>query len=410
LELSDPLTLPGGAVTGAEVLTELPGELAVLCFDLLRIVHAFAADGGDSGWYDHSLLSSWEEALLVGDLDGGLRAPVCVALRQLVDPAATDVDLLSKSCLLISEWALERKADRTSLAFTRAAALVWPSNPRLAYLTGRRYGSALHYRDAELWLRRAARIALWYEDAETYAHALTSLGVLHYRQGGYPKARAFLDRAAKIARRNSLRTLEGEIYHDRFTVAFVSGEKVGVEQYARNAFERYLPSHHRLPALAYDVAYYWLTIGWAARALEIFTKLEPLFPEPQHRFQVLSAAARAAGALHDRSAFQRLWGEASVVALSLPAGNTLAAALIDLAYGAAHLGDWQHAESALLRALDFASANGLREECIKAEDGLAAVRRGENPDTIAVLHHAGTSARSNDNLATQFARHFAWQI
>jgi tetratricopeptide (TPR) repeat protein len=409
LELSDPLTLPDGAVPGAEVLTELPGELAVLCFDLLRIVHAFAVDGGDGGWYDPALLSSWEEALLVGDLEGGLRAPVCVALRQLVDPAATDVGVLSKACLLISEWALERKAELTSLAFTRAAALVWPSNPRLAYLAGRRYGSALLYRDADLWLRRAARIALWYEDAETYAHALTSLGMLHYRQGGYPKARAFLDRAAKIARRNSLRTLEGEIHHDRFTVAFVSGEQAGVEQYARNAFERYLPSHHRLPALAYDVAYYWLTIGRVAPAFDVFTRLEPLFPEPRHKFQVLSAAARAAGALRDRAAFQRLWGEASVVALSLAADDTLPAALTDLAYGAAHLGDWAHAESALGRALDLATASGLCEERIKAEDGLAAVRRGENPDTITVLHHAGTGDRRADDLATRFARHFAGQ-
>ncbi|HYW10255.1 MAG TPA: hypothetical protein VE913_25040 [Longimicrobium sp.] len=302
-----------------------------------------------------------------------------MALRELVDPTSTDVNLLSKACLLISEWALERKADRTSLAFTRAAALVWPSNPRLAYLAGRRYGSALCYRDADLWLRRAARIALWCEDVETYAHALTSLGMLHYRQDGYPKARSFLGRAAKIAKRNALRTLEGEIYHDRFTVALVSGEK-GVEHYAQRAFERYLPSHHRLPALAYDVAYYWLTIGRAAQALGVFTQLEPLFPEPQHKFQVLSAAARAAGALQDRPAFQRLWGEALVVALSLPANNTLPAALIDLAYGAAHLGDWAHAESALGRALDLASASGEMEERIK--DLLTSVRRGENPDTV----------------------------
>ncbi|HEX8431837.1 MAG TPA: hypothetical protein VF625_11130 [Longimicrobium sp.] len=407
MELSDPLTLPGGTVTGAEVLAELPGELAVICFDLLRVVHAFAADGGASGWYDPALISSWEEELLVGDIDEGLRAPVCVALRQLVDPTATDVNLLSKACLLVSEWALERKADRTSLAFTRAAALAWPSNPRLAYLTGRRYGSALLYRDADLWLRRSARVALWYGDAETYAHALTSLGMLHYRQGGYPKARAFLGRAAKIAKRHALRTLEGEIYHNRFTVAFISGEQGDVEDYARNAFERYLPSHHRLPALAYDVAYYWLTIGRVARAFDVFTHLQPFFPEPQQKFQVLSAAARAAGALQDRPAFQRLWREASVAELSLPANSTLPAALIDLAYGAAHLADWEHAESALRRALDFATASGGMDDRIKAEDGLAAVRRGENPDPITVLHHAGSNARRNDDLAAHLARHFA---
>lgn len=142
-----------------------------------------------------------------------------------------------------------------------------------AYLTGRRYGGVCRFKESDIWLRRAARIARWYSDWETYADALTSIGMLAYRQGNLPRARTLLDRALRVARRHGLRTLEGEIFHDRFTVAFTSGEKTDTEYFARAAYERYLPSHERLPALAYDVAVYWLTAGYATRALRVLRLL-----------------------------------------------------------------------------------------------------------------------------------------
>jgi tetratricopeptide (TPR) repeat protein len=382
LELSDPVSLPEGDVAGAEVMAELGPEHAVLLFRVLRITHAWAADAGASGWYDADVLRSLEEEVLTGGIDEHLRSAVAVLLGELVDPAATDVARLSLCCLQICEWAKERGAAKTSLAFSRAAALVWPTNGALAYLAGRRYRSAGQMKEADLWLRRAARVALWYSDWETYARVLTSLGTTAYRQGDYPLSRAYLDRALRVADRHGLRTLAGEIYHDRFTVAYISEEKRGAEEFARAALERYLPFHERLRALEYDFAYYWLTRGYAAKALDALRALLPHFPQPAHRLQVVSASTRAAGALGDRAAFDEFWAAAWTLMAELAACAILPAAVLDLGYGAGHVQQWEHAETAFQRAREISRATEQPEDERLAGAALAAVGRRENPDPL----------------------------
>lgn len=401
LELSDPVSLPEGDVAGAEVLAELGPEHAVLLFRVLRITHAWAADAGASGWYDAEVLRSLEEEVLTSGADEHLRSAVAVLLGELVDPATTDSSRLSLCCLQICEWAKEQGAEKTSLAFSRAAALVWPTNGALAYLAGRRYRAAGQMKEADLWLRRAARVALWYSDWDTYGRALNSLGNLAYRLGSFPRARSYLARALRIAERHGLRTLEGEIYHDIFTVAYISGEGNDAEVFARAAYERYLPAHERLPALAYDVAYYWLIKGHAARALTVFQSLS--FADPERGFQVLAASARAAGALGNRAAFEEAWRSAAALLNSITDQGTLAAALRDLGYGAGHLEDWDRAEAVILQAEQIARANGQGEERLHAESALAAVRQKKNPDLLKLpLVQAGSTELSR-RLASYLA-------
>jgi len=382
LELSDPVSLPEGDVAGAEVMEELGPEHAVLLFRVLRITHAWAADAGASGWYDADVLRSLEEEVLTSGADEQLRSAVAVLLGELVDPAATDAGRLSLCSLQICEWAKEQGAERTSLAFSRAAALVWPTNGALAYLAGRRYRAAGQTKEADLWLRRAARVALWYSDWETYARVLTSLGTTAYRQGDYPRSRAFLDRALRVAERHGLRTLAGEIYHDRFTVAYISEEKHGAEDFALAALERYLPFHERLRALEYDFAYYWLTRGYAAKALDALRALLPHFPRPEHQLQVVSASTRAAGALGDRAAYDEMWAAAWRLMAESSASAILPAAVLDLGYGAGHVQQWEHAETAFQRAWEISRATDQPEDERLAGAALAAVHRRENPDPL----------------------------
>jgi hypothetical protein len=311
-------------------------------FDVLRVATAWVADGGVSGWYDADLIRRWEEEILVSGFDEHLRSSVAVLLRELVEPQATDPARLSLCCLHLSDWALERKAEGTSLAFCRTAALVWPTKARL-------------------------------------------------------------ERALRIAARHGLRTLEGEIYHDRFTVAFVSGEDKRVVEFARAAYERYLPAHERLPALAYDVAYYWLTRGMAARALLVLGSLLPHFQEPHHRFQVYAATARAAGALGDRATFQSAWLDATGIFSSVHDRTALAAAILDLGYGAAHLEDWEHAETAFIQAEEIARVTGHAEDLIAAEAALTTVRQRANPDPLKLARTQGEGA----DLSHQIASHLA---
>ncbi|HET7460677.1 MAG TPA: hypothetical protein VFJ82_05500 [Longimicrobium sp.] len=392
------------------MLAELDPEHAVMLFDVLRAASLWAADDGAAGWYDPKLLRRWEKAILTGHLDEHLRSAAGVLIGELVHPETSDPRQLSMCCLQISEWALGRGAVETSIEFNRLAALVWPTNARLAYVTGRRYGSVCRFKDSDIWLRRAARIARWYADWEAFADALTSIGMLAYRQGNIPRARSFLDRALRVARRRGLRQLEGEILHDRFTVAFTSNEKTDAEALARAAYQRYLPSHERLPALAYDIAYYWLTRGYAARALPVLRLLRAHFPQPAAQFQVLCASARAAGALHDRTAFRAIWAEANDLMYVAQSSPVFGIALIDLGYGAAHLGDWVHAEAAFLRAAKAAPGKDQGEDRLLAEAALEAVRRRENPDPLPlrrveaettelgralVLHLSGSGSAGN---------------
>ncbi len=382
MELCDPITLPTGDVPGARVLAELDPEHGVLLFDVLRVVSTWAADAGEAGWYDRRVLLKWEKDTLTGSLDEHLRSAVAVCLGELLHPEKSDARQLSLCCLQISEWALGRAAVETSLEFQRLAALVWPTNARLAYMTGRRYGGVSRSKEADIWLRRAARIARWYSDWEAFVDALTSIGMLAYRQGNFPRARAFLDRALRVARRHGLRRLEGEILHDRFTVAFISREKTDAEAFARRAYERYLPSHERLPALAYDLAYYWLTRGYAGRALAVLVLLRPHFTDPVPQFQVLCASARAAGALGDPETVRALWVDANRLMDVASSSPVFGVALIDLGYGAAHIGAWTDAEAAFLRAAEAAGASGQTEDSARAEAAAGAVRRKENPDPV----------------------------
>ncbi len=382
LELSDPVSLPEGDVAGAEVLAELGPEHAVLLFRILRMAHAWAADAGASGWYDADALRALEEEVLTSEMDEQLRSAVGVLVGELVDPAAADAARLSLCCLQICEWAKERGAEKTSLAFSRAAALIWPTNGRLAYLAALRYRSAVRAKEADIWFRRAARVALWHSDWDTYARALTSLGTTAYRQGDFPLSRDYLDRALRVADRHGLRTLAGEICHDRFTVAYISEEKHGAEDFARAALERYLPSHERLRALEYDLAYYWLTRGYAAKALDALRTLLPHFPLPEQQLQVVSASTRAAGALGDNAAFQEFWEAAWTLMSAASARAILPAAVLDLGYGAGHVQQWEHAETAFQRAWEISRATEKPEDERLASAALAAVRRCENPDPL----------------------------
>lgn len=401
LELSDPIALPAGEVPGAELLRELSPEHAALLFDVLRVATAWAADGGASGWYDTAMLRGWEEAVLTADLDEPLRSAVAVLLGELVDPASADPGRLAMCCLQISEWTLDRGAESTSLTFSRAAAQMQPTNARLAYIVGRRYRTACRFRDADLWLRRSARVALWYSDWDTYARALNSLGILAYRQGSFPRARKYLDRALRISERHGLRKLQGEIYHDRFTVALASGE-ADVEEFARAAYDCYLPGHERLPALAYDIGYHWLLKGHAARALSVFQAVLPRLTEPGECFQVMAGCARAAGALGNRALFQEIWSNAVTVLGKTHNRSGCAAALLDLGYGAGHLGDWNLAESAFSQAEEVARTSGQGEDRLLAEDALAAVARLENPDPLKLpFVQAGS---------TDFSRRIAFHL
>jgi tetratricopeptide (TPR) repeat protein len=362
-------------------LQELQPRLASVVYPVLRLVLLFT-EARHAEWFAADDLRRWEVELLRDSSGDPLVQVMAVIVGFLADAPAGDTMALPYACLAAADHAHQLNAEETALLFTEAAALCRPENARLAYLAGRSLKNSGRAREAERWLTRAMKVARGSGDGLAYALCHNSLGMLHWESGANSKARTHLRRALRSARQHRHRNVEGIVLHNLFIVGFTSGDLEGVEEFARRAFELYRPHHPRLPALAYDIAYYWLTRGYAARALPIFRALEERFDQPEQRIQVLAAQVRAAGAAGDAEAFERAWADAHELLASATVRTTRTAALVDLGLGAAHLERWGVAQVPFVDAIASAEALGQSDMLIRAEECLRAVRVGRNPDTL----------------------------
>jgi tetratricopeptide (TPR) repeat protein len=375
LEFSDRTRVPSPQVAGGAILRELPDDLASLVYPVYRLVFAFSQRHPRSTWFSAERLRAWEESVLLGAVEPEVRAPMAVLIGELVDPDRADVALVSRCCWCMTEWALDRH-EETALAFAELAALSWPTNGRHALILARLYRNSGYPRKGEVWFRRASRLASAAADWEVAVLSTSGLAMLVWDQANFPRAKALLERAQRVAQRHSLRSLEAEVLHNRLAVAITAGDLEAAEDFARAAFERYQPEHHRIPALAYDIAYLWLSKGYAGQALNTFQALLPHFPDGEPRIQVLCAIARAAGMLAREDAFVWSAHEAREATAAVEKSPTRAAALIDLALGAISLDRPREATEALERACNVAGRMNQSDMLIKAEDALARLREG----------------------------------
>ncbi|HEX8692503.1 MAG TPA: hypothetical protein VF746_08800 [Longimicrobium sp.] len=402
LEFFDRTVLPTAEPGGEPILREVDPACAVPLFEVYRTVLLFAGHPPGESWPLTEQLRAREEEVLRSALEPALRDPLAVILGQIADPARTDPGKLAWACLHVTDWALAHDAPDTALVFAEAAALCAPASGRWALVAGRTYKTHGRMRDAVLWLRRARIVSRRQHDWESLVLSLNSLGMVFWQQGAIPKAWTTLRQARRVASRHKLRTLEGEALHNLFVLAVTTEQMEIAEEYARGAAERFLPHHHRLPALAYDLAYYWLSRGYPRRALPVFQRLVPHFPQPAQRIQVLSATARAAGAADDRVAFEGAWQDAFTLLASSPVRTTLAAALLDLGLGAAHLGEWQRAEDAFCEAIQASREYGQADIQVRAEDYLSAARSRRNADNIIRPAALAVSQQPAEQLAQRF--------
>jgi tetratricopeptide (TPR) repeat protein len=373
LEFSDRTRVPSPHVAGEAILRELPDDLAGIVYPVYRLVLAFSRRHSGSTWFSAERLRAWEESVLLGDMEPELQAPMAVLIGELVDPDRADVPLVSRCCWCMTEWALDQH-EETALAFAELAALSWAENGRHALVLARLYRNSGYPRKGEVWFRRASRLASSSADWEAAVLSTSGLAMLFWDQANFPRAKLLLERAQKVAQRHSLGSLEGEVLHNRLAVAITAGELEAAEGFARAAFERYQPEHHRLPALAYDIAYLWLSKGYAGQALNTFHAVLPHFPDGEPRIQVLCALARAAGMLAREDAFAWSAQAAREATAQVEKSPTLAAALIDLALGAISLDRRREALETLERASQVARRMNQSDMLIKADDALARSR------------------------------------
>jgi tetratricopeptide (TPR) repeat protein len=376
-EFTTPLTIPGGAVAGTEVVRELPAEVSLAVWQTLRSVLLWAAEEpaqrGDL--FEPCAMEEWEMELLEDDWDPDVRCPLAVLVGELGRLGQASPETIARACLSVTEWALEHGYVATALGFAEAAGLAWPQHPRYAWLAGRLMRVHGRRREAEMWLKRAERAAAKAADWETRTLALNSIGITQAEAGNYRQAAQSHSQALRFARKHGQRHREGEFLHDLFVATAYMGDLDAAEEHARAALEIYTNTGHpRLLALAHDVAVLWMERGQFGRALPVFLETMQHFTKPNERILVVSSAARAAGACGEEDLYTRLSTEAQALECEIPSGGFVPRSLHLLGMGAWNLGRWDMAETLLARAESAAREQEDMDLAAKAGEALAAVR------------------------------------
>jgi tetratricopeptide (TPR) repeat protein len=398
LEFASPLSVEGGDVSGAILIHELAEEYAPVLWRTYRIVVSLAKSGGGS-ILDPAELARWEQHVLqhVDVWEEGVWSAVTAVAAELRKPAEADRARIAFTCVFLADWCLAQGAARPAICWAEAAALVCPSSARYAYVAGRMHRERGNFREAEHWLERARRVAVWNDDREAHAIALNSLGNLNQQIGRYTEAESLLNAALRTAKRERLVERLPFIYHDLLVVAVYTGNLARAGEYAREALHAYPPRHPNVPKLAHDIAWLWFHHGQFRRALGVFHALLSFFTEPDLRLHVLGYAARAAGALGREAEFDRYWVEAWRIMESVREALRAAAAL-ELGLGAIDLSRWSDAGRALALAVESAAASGENETLVRAAAVQERLDRRE-PGDWRVGPHTGRDPRPEDALA-----------
>jgi tetratricopeptide (TPR) repeat protein len=275
------------------------------------------------------------------------------------------VEDLASTALRVSRWADGNRLPNTAISFGQAAALLLPENAEYAFLVGRLCRRSGQAGRAETWYRRALGLARRSKDSRSFARAWMGIGHLLLSRGSYVQAEKAFNRAFQRARRAGLRDVRAEALHDLFGVSVEAGRILEAEHLARRTVTAYGASHNRLPVLAHDVAGFWLAQGFFARSLLVFQAVEKHIARSSERLQVLGSIARAAGGARNWLEFARAWVDAWEIFDSDPSVECASYALLNLAYGAAYLEDWERVEISASLSRDLACKR--KEEEVRAQ-------------------------------------------
>jgi hypothetical protein len=370
------------AFDGAAVLDEMHGEQALLVWQILRDVDLWLAADRPAG---RRLFSPGAGAGRVRQIERGFRHDNAAhqplqALATLLRGTHRDAGQVSAACAALARWASEAGLARTAFAAALRAAASSPRDPGYCHLAGVMARRSADYLRAEAWLRRSLALARRVLDGRHYGLSLMSLANLHMMRYQGEMAERRLRQALKAARRFAIWDLRALAFHDLFMLTSTHGHPAQAARYALAAARGYGRFHPRLPALAHDVAWFLLRYGHPARALRILQALDDRSLRAQERLLVLSSIGRAAGAAGDAHVFWRVWTDLWQWLDTIPSYDRAAEALVNLGWGAAHLGDATRVEVAAREALRIAGPRDERQEIEAAERMLASLAKGRVPE------------------------------
>jgi len=401
-----PLTRGSESLEGMEILREVGGEVGILLWQAYRNVMFWAAaEQGERGRLFSAEAGRKRQAELAeARIAEELAGPLAAIAEMLSAPDSTGGEAVAQACTGIARWAEEQGHLNTALAYTQAASVAAPRNARLALAVGqlaRRRGEMAR---AETWFRHTVMIARQVGDWESYSRAYIALGNMLVRRGNFPAAHRMHIKALRAARRKGLQQIQGMALHDLFVIATDTGRTEQAEEFARQAFRAYGSSHPSIPVLAHDVAYFWAEQGHFARALEVFQALDPYLTTPAERLSLTASIARAAGGTGNRDLFRRAWTQVVRLNKDPDVQSVVPACMLDLALGAASLGEWDRAESAAEEANELATRLSQSKIRFRSESLLDAVRSGRQAEFRQQVARNPASSQKAESLASDFVR------
>ena len=402
-----PLTRGSESLEGMEILREVGGEVGILLWQAYRNVMFWAAaEQGERGrLFSAEASRKRRDELSEARLPEELAGPLTSVADMLATPDSTSGEAVAQACTGIARWSEEQGHLNTALAYTQAASVAAPRSARLALAVGqlaRRRGELAR---AETWFRHTVMVSRQVGDWESYSRAYIALGNMLVRRGNFPAAHRMHIKALRAARRKGLQQIQGMALHDLFAIAIETGRKEQGEEYARQAFRAYGAKHPLIPVLAHDVAYFWVEQGQFARALEVFQSLEPYMTTPRDRLGLTASLARAAAGAGNRDLFRRTWTQVVRLNKDPEVQGVVPACMLDLALGAAALGEWDRAESAAEEAYELATRFGQAKIRLRSESLLDSIRNGRQAEARqAATHGGGVTSAKADSLANDFVR------
>lgn len=345
--MQSPLSvIPSAELLGAGVVRELPAEIALSAWEVLRIVILWADEGRGStarlfgpGGLDAALSEIMGDAPLAKGEDP--RVPLAAVVAELIQPVP-DEPLIARACLCMTEWALPRQYLVTGLAFSEAAAYAMPC-ARYAFLAAKLHRQYGRHLDADRLLAVAEKLAREEKDWETNIRVRLARGNVDVLHGRYAQAKALMVKALATCQRYRLSgPVLGEAHHDLLVVETGLKDYPAAAQHADAAVGAYGTGHPRLPHLAHDLAGLWMEQGDYQNALTVLHSLlaSHFHYDPVLRLMTYASAVRAAAGSGDTAVYTRLAGELDA-ALTQAAQVTVrhGPAMVDAAWGAAIASD-----------------------------------------------------------------------
>ncbi|HEU0016285.1 MAG TPA: hypothetical protein VFQ45_21580, partial [Longimicrobium sp.] len=231
-----------------DVLVEIPTPLGLALWRAL----ADAALWADAGPGAALFRAPGAEAWGTDDPDVGGALWSLSLVRRL--PWRESAPELAAGAARIAEWAEQQGHKETAAQFAHLAARLEPGAAAYATTAGRlhrRLGDAVR---AQLWLRRAVRLARTGGREIDFAIAHLAWGNLDHDAGRFLHAEHHFCKGYRAALRAGRRSLAGAAQHDLLGVKIHTQRFDEAWEHAWRAVEMYAAHHPRFPLLGHDIA------------------------------------------------------------------------------------------------------------------------------------------------------------